>query len=40
MFMKNLKKWGIVLCAVAALMGCEQQYDHKGKTPLVEVAAL
>lgn len=38
MFMNKLKKWGTVLCAAVALMGCEQQYDHKGKTPLVRVA--
>ena len=36
--MKNLRKWIVVLGAVMACMGCDPQHDHKGKTPLVEVA--
>ncbi len=30
--------WGWICCWVIMLLGCEQQQDHKGKTPLVEMA--
>lgn len=36
--MKNRLLYTFVLCAVCALMGCRQEYDHKGKNPLVEAA--
>lgn len=35
--MKNIRKWGTFLCILLGFVGCSQQYDHKGKTPLVEV---
>lgn len=36
--MEKLKKLVWIFCVAVALLGCTQQYDHKGKTPLVEVA--
>ena len=36
--MMKLKKFGMLLCVAMGLLGCSQQYDHKGMTPLVEVA--
>lgn len=36
--MNIVKNWGVLLIIAGALAGCSQEYDHKGKTPLVEVA--
>lgn len=36
--MMKLKKLGVLVCGAMVLLGCSQQYDHKGMTPLVEVA--
>ncbi len=36
--MEKLKSFGWIFCMAAVLWGCTQQHDHKGKTPLVEVA--
>lgn len=36
--MMKLKKFGMLFCMAIGLLGCNQQYDHKGMTPLVEVA--
>jgi hypothetical protein len=36
--MRNVRIWTLVSCLVIALSGCERQQNHKGKTPLVEVA--
>lgn len=35
--MRKIGYWGIVL-ALVVLSACERKHDHKGKTPLVEVA--
>lgn len=37
-FMKNRSFYTFILCIVCVLVGCKQEYDHKGKTPLVEIA--
>ncbi|MGL5937969.1 MAG: peptidyl-prolyl cis-trans isomerase [Phocaeicola sp.] len=36
--MKKIKKGGILLATICLLMGCSEEYNHKGKTPLVEVS--
>lgn len=36
--MNVVKNWGVVCMVACALAGCGQEHDHKGKTPLVEVA--
>lgn len=36
--MKKLKKGGIFVAIVCSLMGCGEEYNHKGKTPLVGVS--
>lgn len=36
--MKKLRKLGYLLGMAIMLVGCTPQHDHKGKTPLVEVA--
>lgn len=36
--MMKQKKFGMLFCVAMGLLGCSQQYDHKGMTPLVEVA--
>lgn len=36
--MNIVKNWGALLVVAGALSGCGQEHDHKGKTPLVEVA--
>lgn len=36
--MKKLSTYIIILCALNGLWSCNQEHDHKGKTPLVEVA--
>lgn len=36
--MNIVKNWGVLLIIAGALSGCGQEHDHKGKTPLVEVA--
>ena len=36
--MKSGNVWIVFLCLVILLDGCDQKYDHKGKTPLVGVA--
>lgn len=36
--MQNVRIWTWIACLVMALWGCDRQQDHKGKTPLVEVA--
>lgn len=33
-----MKSWGVLLALAGALLGCSGEHDHKGKTPLVEVA--
>ena len=35
--MKSTYIWSLILCLFVFLFGCENKYDHKGKTPLVEV---
>jgi len=35
--MKSAHVWSLILCLFVSLSGCENKYDHKGKTPLVEV---
>ena len=37
-FMGKVRVWAWLLCLVAVLCGCDRKLDHKGKTPLVEVA--
>lgn len=32
------EKLGVLLVIAGALSGCGQEHDHKGRTPLVEVA--
>lgn len=36
--MSIVKNWGVILVIVAAMTGCGQEHNHKGKTPLVEVS--
>ena len=36
--MSIVKNWGVILVIAAALTGCGQEHNHKGKTPLVEVS--
>lgn len=36
--MQNVRIWTWIACLVMTLWGCDRQQDHKGKTPLVEVA--
>ena len=36
--MSNVKNWGVILVIAAAMTGCGQEHNHKGKTPLVEVS--
>ncbi len=36
--MKFVKYWKAICLLALLLMGCRQEHDHKGKTPLVEVA--
>ena len=36
--MNIVKNWGVLLVIAGALSGCGQEHDHKGRTPLVEVA--
>lgn len=36
--MNIVRNWGVLLVIAGALCGCSQEHDHKGKTPLVEVA--
>lgn len=36
--MNIVRNWGVLLVIAGALYGCSQEHDHKGKTPLVEVA--
>ena len=36
--MMKLKKFGMLFSVAMGLLGCSQQYDHTGMTPLVEVA--
>lgn len=33
-----MRNWGVLLLIIGALGGCSQEHNHKGKTPLVEVA--
>ena len=33
-----VKNWGVILVIAAAMTGCGQEHNHKGKTPLVEVS--
>ena len=36
--MKSSSVWTIILCLIFLFGGCSQKHDHKGRTPLVEVA--
>lgn len=36
--MSIVKNWGVLLVIAGALWGCSGEHNHKGKTPLVEVA--
>ena len=36
--MRKKGYWSLILSLVMALVACDQKHDHKGKTPLVEVA--
>jgi len=36
--MSIAKNWGVILVIAAAMTGCGQEHNHKGKTPLVEVS--
>lgn len=36
--MSIVKNWGVILVITAAMTGCGQEHNHKGKTPLVEVS--
>jgi len=36
--MSIVKNWGVILLIAAAMTGCGQEHNHKGKTPLVEVS--
>ena len=36
--MNIVKNWGVILVIAAAMTGCGQEHNHKGKTPLVEVS--
>ena len=36
--MRIVKNWGVILVIAAAMTGCGQEHNHKGKTPLVEVS--
>ena len=36
--MSIVKNWGVILVIGAAMTGCGQEHNHKGKTPLVEVS--
>ena len=36
--MNIVKNWGVLLVVAGVLSGCGPEHDHKGKTPLVEVA--
>lgn len=36
--MNIVKNWGVLLLIAGALWGCGREHNHKGKTPLVEVA--
>lgn len=37
-YMNIVKSRGVLLFIAGALLGCSQEHDHKGRTPLVEVA--
>lgn len=37
--MSIVKNWGVILVIAAAMTGCGQEHNHKGKTPLVEVSS-
>lgn len=36
--MSIVKNWGVILVIAAAMTGCGQEHNHKGKTSLVEVS--
>ena len=36
--MSIVKNWGVILVIAAAMTGCGQEHNHKGKPPLVEVS--
>ena len=36
--MRKVRIWTIISCLAIAFGGCSKQQDHKGMTPLVEVA--
>lgn len=36
--MSIVKNWGVILVIAAAMTGCGQEHNYKGKTPLVEVS--
>ena len=36
--MSIVKNWGVILVIAAAMTGCGQEHNNKGKTPLVEVS--
>ena len=36
--MSIVKNWRVILVIAAAMTGCGQEHNHKGKTPLVEVS--
>ena len=36
--MSIVKNWGVILVIAAAMTGCGQEHNHKGKTPVVEVS--
>lgn len=36
--MSIVKNWGVILVIAAAMTGCGQEHNHKGKTPWVEVS--
>lgn len=36
--MSIVKNWEVILVIAAAMTGCGQEHNHKGKTPLVEVS--
>ena len=37
--MSIVKNWGVILVIAAAMTGCGQEHNHKGKAPLVEVSS-
>ena len=38
--MSIVKNWGVILVIAAAMTGCGQEHNHKGKTPLVEAVRI